>query len=109
MDIELIIRKLELMKVLIETDDELSRFDFSGFTKCEYTKENTYTIYKKRKTHNGEQIFNFQFQYSNRKGINECTDKFNKIVINKWNRYKEINKVDINEIKKLWEMLLVEN
>jgi hypothetical protein len=108
MDIQKIMRKLELIKVIIETDNELSVFDFAAFTKYESTKENTYTVYKKRKTYKGELIFDFKFQYTNRKGIKEGSDKFKKIMTNKWNRYKEANKIDVNEIKKLSEMVQVE-
>ena len=73
-EIERIIERLELLKILIETEDEISRNDLSGFVKHEYKKENTYIVYSKRKLHKGKGLLSFRFQQP--KKVVENSDRF---------------------------------
>lgn len=114
MDIDNLLDKLEMMKIIIQTDDEVSRFDISKFLIVEYTKgDGVYVKYLRRKDHNGKQIFKFIFQHPKIKRIgtdvitiSKHPDKVKSILTKKWEKYKSVNMIDVPKMKELLSGLI---
>lgn len=105
-----IIKRLTMIKDLLDIEEEIKKGDLSKFNKATDTKivfskkQNMnlirhYITYRRRKRINDKEIYNVTFLHRKNK-YQYGSDEFNNFIADKWEKFKEKKKIDIDSLKK---------